>query len=153
VLSAKWRRSKKRSKRFNIFRALNKAKDKNTPQTFQIRNSRIKRHASSYLYRVPKICRKRRWREPKPLIDVLQEKDEVIVVAEFAGFTKENLRTNLKNQRLTISADALDRKYYKSLNLPARVIPNTLRTTYKNGVLEIRLKKAVEEEAVDDMAG
>jgi HSP20 family molecular chaperone IbpA len=32
------------------------------------------------------------------------------------------------------------------------VIPNTIRTTYKNGVLEIRLKKA-EEKSIDKIAG
>ena len=83
----------------------------------------------------------------------LKKKTEIIVVAEFAGFKRENLRTNVKNQRLTLSADTLDRKYYKSLNLPKRVIPNTIRMTHKNGVLEIRLKKAVEEKAIDKVAG
>ncbi len=87
------------------------------------------------------------------MIDVLEEKEEIVVVAEFAGFNRENLRTNVKNQRLTLSAEVLDRKYYKSLNLPKRVIPNTIRTTYKNGVLEIRLKKSVEEKSIDRLAG
>jgi HSP20 family protein len=75
------------------------------------------------------------------------------VVAEFAGFDKENIRTSVKDQRLTLSAHTSDRKYYKSLNLPGRVIPSTMRTTYKNGVLEIHLKKAVEEKAIDKVAG
>jgi HSP20 family protein len=58
----------------------------------------------------------------------------------------------VKGERLTVAAEALDRKYRKSLNLPKRVIPRTIRTTYKNGVLEIRLKKA-EEKSLDKMAG
>jgi HSP20 family molecular chaperone IbpA len=33
------------------------------------------------------------------------------------------------------------------------VIPSTIRTTYKNGVLEVQLKKAVEEKAIDKVAG
>jgi len=147
-LSAKWRKNKKHSTRFNIFKALNRAKDKKTPQIF-----RIKRRTYPNRYRVQKIHRERIWKEPKPLIDVLEERDEIIVVAEFAGFKKENLRIHVKNQRLTLAAEALDRKYYKSLNLPKRVIPNIIRTTYKNGVLEIRLKKAVEEKAIDELAG
>jgi len=90
---------------------------------------------------VPKNQRERKWRELEPLIDLLEEKDDVIVVTQFAGFQRETLRIGVKNQRLTLSAEALDHKYHKSLNLPKRVIPNTLHTTYKNGVLEIRLKK------------
>ena len=92
-------------------------------------------------------------KEPPRLIDVLEDDDEITVVAEFAGFSKENLRINVKNQRLTLFATASDRKYRKSLNLPKRVIPDTACTTYKNGVLEIRLKKALEQEAMDKIAG
>ncbi len=146
-MSAKWRRSRKRSKRFN------RVKDKKTPQTFRIKNSRIKRQTYPYRYRIPKVRRERKRREPEPLVDVFEEKDEIIVLAEFAGFKRESLRTHVKNQRLTLSAEALDSKYYKSLNLPKRVNPNTIRTKYKNGVLEIRLKKAIEEEAIGKVAG
>lgn len=152
-LSAKWRRTKKASKKFEIFKALNRIKDKNTPKTFRIKASRVKRKTYPYRYSVPKIYRERRCREPEPLIDILEEKNEIIVVAEFAGFKRENLRIHLKNQHLTLSAEALNRKYHKSLNLPKRVIPNKIRTTYKNGVLEIRLKKVIEEKAIDKLAG
>jgi HSP20 family protein len=95
---------------------------------------------------------KRKWREPEPLIDVLEEKNELVVVAELAGFNREDLAIQVKNQRLNLSAETFDRKYHKSLNLPKVVIPNTLRTTYKNGVLEIRLRKDVEEKAIDEVA-
>ena len=153
TLSAKWRRSKKHPKRLNIFKALKRIENKKAPQTFRIKNSRIKRHARLYIYKIPRIYRERKWTEPEPLIDVLEEKDEVIVVAEFAGFDRKNLRMHVRNQRLTLSAEALDRKYHKSLNLPTGVIPNSIRTAYKNGVLEIRLTKAIEEKAVDKIAG
>jgi HSP20 family molecular chaperone IbpA len=155
TLSAKWRRSKKHPKRLKIFEALKRIKNKKAPSTFRIKNSRVKRHAHPYLYKVPKIYRERKWTEPEPepLIDILEEKDEVTVVAEFVGFNRENLRIHVKNQRLTLSAETPDRKYYKSLNLPMGVIPNSIRTAYKNGVLEIRLKKAIEEKAVDKIAG
>lgn len=97
--------------------------------------------------------KERRTKELEPLVDVLEENDEVIVVAEFAGFSKENIRANVKDQRLTLSAKGLDRKFYKSLNLPKRVIPTTIRTAYKNGVLEVRLKKAIEKNAIGNVAG
>jgi len=149
----KWRRAKKRPNRFNFFRVLTGAKDKKAPKVFRIKDSKVRRHTRTYLYRVPKIDNEEKWEEPKPLIDVLEEEDEVVVVTEFAGFESQNLRTDVKNQRLTLYAEALDRKYHKSLNLPARVIPDTLRITYKNGVLEIRLKKAVKEKAIDKIVG
>jgi HSP20 family molecular chaperone IbpA len=148
-LSAKWRRNRN-SKKFNIFRVFNKIRDRNSPQTFQTKGSRVRRQSYPYRYRVQKVSAEKKLREPRPLADVLEGNDDIVVVAEFAGFKKEDLRINLKNQRLTLSAEASDRKYHKSLNLPKRVIPSTLCTTYKNGVLEIRLKKAAEEKALDN---
>jgi HSP20 family molecular chaperone IbpA len=152
-LSAKWRRTKRNSKGFRIFRSFSRGKDKIAPQTFSARKTMVKRLPHPHTYRIPKIYGERNAREPEPLIDILEEETEIIVVAEFVGFKRENLRANVKNQRLTLSADTLDRKYYKSLNLPKRVIPNTIRMTHKNGVLEIRLKKAVEEKTIGKVAG
>jgi HSP20 family molecular chaperone IbpA len=152
TLSAKWRRNKK-NPRFNVFKAIKRVQHEKVPQTFQTKHLRIKRRSYLYTYKVPKFYRERRLREPEPLVDILEEKDDVIVIAEFAGFNKENLRIQVKKQRLTLSAEAIDRKYYKSLNLSMGVIPNSIRIAHKNGVLEIRLKKAIEEKAVDKLAG
>lgn len=152
-MSAKWRRNKKCSKRFDVSKALNRAKDKNTPKIFRIKTSRVKRQTYPSRYMSSKTFKERKLRAPEPLIDVLEEKNEIIIVAEFAGFKRESLKIHVKNQQLTLSAEALDRKYHKSLNLPKRVIPSNVRTTYKNGVLEIRLKKAIEEKTIDKVAG
>jgi HSP20 family molecular chaperone IbpA len=150
-LSAKWRRNKKTLKRFDVFKVFNKTR-KNTPRTFKIKSSTSKKLAGKQKFQVEKISEEN-LKDPPRLIDVLEDDDEVAVVAEFAGFSKENLRFIVKNQRLTLFAKASDRKYHKSLNLPKRVIPDTACTTYKNGVLEIRLKKAREKEAMDRIAG
>lgn len=151
-LSAKWRRNKRSLRKFSIFKVFNKAKERNVPRTFKIKSSSAGHHTCTSRYKVEKIPESR-LKEPQPLIDVLEENDEIMVFAEFAGFDKENLRISVKNQRLTLSAKAMERKYHKSLNLPKRVIPDTITTTYKNGVLEIRLKKALEEEVIDKIAG
>jgi HSP20 family molecular chaperone IbpA len=151
-LSARWRRNKKSSRRFDIFKVFNKAKERSTPRTFRIKSSTSKHHATASRYKVEKIPEEK-LKAPKPLIDVVEENEEIAVFAEFAGFNKENLRISVKNQKLTLSARTPDRRYYKSLNLPKRVLPDTLCTTYKNGVLEIRLKKALEEKAINRVAG
>jgi HSP20 family protein len=151
-LSARWRRNKKSLRKFNIFKVFNKVKERSPPRTFLVKSSTSKRRAVTSRYKVQKIPEEK-LKDPKPLIDVVEENDEIAVFAEFAGFNRENLRINVKNQKLTLSARTSDRKYYKSLNLPKRVIPDTIYTTYKNGVLEIRLKKAVEEKAMNKMAG
>ena len=152
-MSAKWRRKKKDSKRFSFFKAFSKPKEKEDTHVFRFKTSWTKRKTYAEKKTTLKMYKPERKSEPKPLIDVLEDDDEIIVVAEFAGFDKENIRTNVKNQRLTLSAHTSDRKYHKSLNLPRRVIPATIRTAYKNGVLEIRLKKADEKKAIRNVAG
>jgi HSP20 family protein len=104
-------------------------------------------------YRLPKRFPKGKWKEPKPLIDIFQEQHWITIVAQIAGFNQETVKINVKDQKLTLSAKAKDRRYYKTLNLPKIVIPNIARTTYKNGVLEIKLKKATEEESIKQQAG
>ena len=84
---------------------------------------------------------KGKWKAPKPLIDIFQEKSWITIVAEIVGFNKETMKINVKDQKITLSAKAKYRRYYKSLNLPKVVIPNIMQTTYKNGVLEIKLKR------------
>lgn len=152
-MSAKWRRTRKNAKRFSIFKTFGKPKERNETHVFRFKTSWTKKKTRSKTYVLPKAYKGKRMKELEPLVDVLEENDEVIVVAAFAGFDRENIRANVKNQRLTLSAEALDRKYYKSLNLPKRVIPATMRTAYKNGVLEIRLKKTTEKKAIGNVAG
>lgn len=153
TLSAKWRRNRKNPKRFNFFRALKQVENKKTHKTFHIKNHGARRHTHSFAHTVPKTCAEKGWREPGPLIDILEENNEIIVVSEFAGFKREDLKIHVENQRLTLSAEASNRKYHKSLNLPSGVIPKSIRAAYKNGVLEIRLKKVVKDKTVGGMAG
>jgi len=43
---------------------------------------------------------------------------------------------------LDISAQTGDRKYHKEILLSAKVKPETLTSSYKNGILEIKISKA-----------
>ena len=96
---------------------------------------------------------RKKWKEPKPLIDIFQQESWITIIAEIVGFNRETLKIDVKDQKLTLSARAKDRRYYKSLNLPKVVIPNVMYTTYKNGVLEIKLKKAAKEETIKKQVG
>lgn len=152
-MSARWRRNRKQADWFNISKAMKRIENRKVPQKFRMKNSETKKHMWPGKFRVMRIPTERNLKEPEPLVDVLQERDEVVIVAEVAGFNRESLKIRVKNQHLTLTAGSSDRKYYKSLNLPMEVIPSNIRTAYKNGVLEIRLKKANEEKAVDRVAG
>lgn len=46
---------------------------------------------------------------------------------------------------MVISVGAKERKYYKKLELPGKVDSSSAKSSYKNGVLEVELKKAEEK--------
>jgi HSP20 family protein len=76
-----------------------------------------------------------------PLVDVLDEGEEVVVVAELPGVEKEDINLHVAEDRLTISVDTPQRKYQKKLPLPEEVDSKPVKASYKNGVLEVRFKK------------
>jgi len=80
--------------------------------------------------------------EREPLVDVIEENGEIAVFAELPGVEKNDIRLHSNEKNLTISVDSKGRKYYKELELPDSVLATSAKATYKNGVLEVRLKKA-----------
>ena len=83
--------------------------------------------------------------EPKdtrePLVDVINEPTQVRVVTELPGVEKSDIKTSINEETLTIKVDSAARKYYKEVQLPAGVDPDSSKATYNNGVLEIMLRK------------
>ncbi|HTY74652.1 MAG TPA: Hsp20/alpha crystallin family protein [Candidatus Nanoarchaeia archaeon] len=150
-MSAKWRRSRKH-KSWLDFKTIKIAPKKTSPKTPRMENFKTAR-VHPQKYRLPKKFGKGKYREPKPLIDMFQDNAWVTIVAEIAGFNQETVKVSVKDQKLILSAKAKDRRYYKSLNLPKVVIPAVAHTTFKNGVLEIKLKKALKEETIKPQAG
>ena len=79
--------------------------------------------------------------EREPIIDVFDEKEEIKVYAEMPGVSQEDIKLDLKGDILDISAQTGNRKYHKEILLPAKVKAETLTSSYKNGILEISIKK------------
>jgi HSP20 family protein len=77
----------------------------------------------------------------EPLVDVINEQQQVRVVAELPGVDKSDIKTTISEDTLTIKVDSATRKYYKEVPLPAPIDPDSSRASYNNGVLEIALKK------------
>lgn len=91
-------------------------------------------------------------------VDILDHDDEVIVVAELPGAEEDGIRISLLNPHtLRITArragpvEERPRTYYihergnailsRLIRLPASVMGEGAATSFKNGVLELRLKK------------
>jgi HSP20 family protein len=79
--------------------------------------------------------------EREPITDVFDEKDEVRIYAEMPGVNEADIKLDLKEDILDISAQTGDRKYRKEILLPAKVQAGTLISSYNNGILEIKVKK------------
>ncbi len=89
----------------------------------------------------------------EPLTDINETKDQVIVTMELPGASKENISLDVtsngieisaKTQRITDTEEvsgASFTKFRKFMSLPAEVDPDSVDATYRNGILEIKLKK------------
>jgi HSP20 family protein len=98
-----------------------------------------------------------------PRLDIYTHEDEVIVVADLPGAAKENVSLRLINPKLLEITAAqkeereggeegyvMRERYYGTMkrvvSLPAAVKEEGASATFKNGVLEVRLKKEEEVE-------
>jgi len=79
--------------------------------------------------------------ERKPLVDVFDTDGTVQVVAEMPGIEKSDVELGVEGRNLEIHAARGDRRYHETVELPAEVDEDSAKATYKNGVLEVTLKK------------
>jgi len=77
----------------------------------------------------------------EPLVDVINEPEQVRVLAELPGVEKSDIKTTIAEDTLTVRVDSSTRKYYKEVQLPPGVDPDSSKASYNNGVLEIALRK------------
>ena len=77
----------------------------------------------------------------KPLVDIINDVDQIRVVAKLPGVNKSDIKTTIAEDKLIIQVETPTRKYYKEVQLPTAVDPDTIKASYNNGVLEIQLKQ------------
>jgi HSP20 family protein len=76
----------------------------------------------------------------EPLVDMFDEDLEVVVVAELPGVAEEDIQCEIQDDILSLETTG-ERRYAKEILLAGPVDAATLRKTYRNGILELRLKK------------
>lgn len=77
----------------------------------------------------------------EPMVDIFDEKDHILVIAELPGVSEENIKIEVSQDMLNLTASNKDRKYAKEILLPGKVKREPLKTSYKNGILEVTLGK------------
>jgi HSP20 family protein len=77
----------------------------------------------------------------EPLVDVHEEEDHVLVLAEIPGVSKKDVALELSEDRLTIQAQRGEKRYRKEVVLPDRFPQQNMRWECANGILKIRLER------------
>ncbi len=93
----------------------------------------------------------------KPFIDVVEKDKDIIATVDMPGLNKEDIKINLTEDRLEISADVKQEEekkekgyaykerrsgsYYRSIYLPSSIDPDNSKASYNKGVLEIKMPK------------
>ncbi|OGS33813.1 MAG: hypothetical protein A2293_12140 [Elusimicrobia bacterium RIFOXYB2_FULL_49_7] len=109
------------------------------------------------------------WIEPRtlagtyPVVEVHEEKDHFKLIAEVPGVAKEDLKVSVKNGVLTLSGEKKlekkeERKGYfysersygrfeRTFNLGENISEENVEASFKNGLLEVQLRKNEEKQS------
>ena len=79
--------------------------------------------------------------EREPLIDISSTDNEVKIVAEMPGISKDKINVNAYDKYVEIKSEDPNRKYHKKIEVPEDIDINSAKSNYNNGVLEINFKK------------
>jgi HSP20 family protein len=74
----------------------------------------------------------------EPMVDVFEESDFVLIVAEMPGVAAEDVKLEVNGDVLTISAEQAERKYRKEVLLPGPLSRDKMKVACNNGVIEIK---------------
>lgn len=117
----------------------------------------------------------RRWNESlsekgvrEPVADVKDEADKILISIELPGIKKEDISLSVTEDTVEVKAETKhlveERKkgyfrkersysgFYRSMTLPAKVIPESTQAKYEAGILEITLEKKEKKKLAEKKA-
>jgi HSP20 family protein len=93
-----------------------------------------------------------------PLTDIMEDNDKYVLQLDLPGIKKEDVKITYNNGQLTISGERkyekedkdstyhhIERafgKYYRSFNLPEKIVEDKINAEFKDGTLNITIPKA-----------
>jgi len=83
----------------------------------------------------------------EPLVDTLVDDKEKLVklVAEMPGVEKKDVKIVVDGKIVNIDAENGDKKYHAKVPIQHKVDENSVKASYKNGILEIIFKQVEEK--------
>ncbi len=84
----------------------------------------------------------------EPLTEVNELGNQIIVICEMPGVTREDIELKATVRSITIStkSETKGRNYFKEVELPSAINSDYAKARYQNGILEIKLKKIDEKQ-------
>lgn len=77
----------------------------------------------------------------EPMVDVFEEADHVLVVAEMPGIGSDDVQVEIRDDVLIISAEKGDKKYRKEVLLPQSFSRENLKISCQSGILQVKCMK------------
>ena len=78
---------------------------------------------------------------------IVDEKEKVVkLIVEMPGVEKTDVKILVDKNVVDISAEHSEKKYHSKVPLQQKVDENSAKASYKNGILEIVFKQAVEKQ-------
>ncbi len=75
----------------------------------------------------------------EPLVDIFEETDHTLIVADMPGVNEKDIHVDLKDDILQISTKTSEKNYQKEILLKESFTKDKVVHTYKNGILKIIL--------------
>lgn len=104
---------------------------------------------------MPSIFRGEGW---QPNVDLLEEGNDLVVRADLPGFNPEEVEVRVFPDSITLRGETREEErmdqpgyhrrerrigsFYRQIRLPAQVVPEDARATFKQGVIEVHMPKA-----------
>jgi HSP20 family protein len=80
--------------------------------------------------------------ERQPLSEISSTDKEVTVTVELPGVAKEQIKINAYDNQVEVTTDDPKRKYHEVVDLPPGVDLESVKSSFKNGLLEITFTKS-----------
>ena len=83
----------------------------------------------------------------EPVVDtIVDEKEKVVkLIAEMPGVEKTDVKIVVDNKTVDVSAEHGDKKYHAKVPVTHKVDENSVKASYKNGILEVVFKQVEEK--------
>jgi HSP20 family protein len=76
----------------------------------------------------------------EPLVDIMDEKDKYKIFVELPGVDREKVKLDATEDSIEVKTED-DKKYYKMIDLDSTINPDSIKASFKNGVLTLELEK------------